>query len=258
MFTITEARLDTGVGPITYWLHPGQSASSVLLLSFSSTRQASFHEEPYDIPARLFAEAGHAVASFDLPSHGEQVNDFGQGIEGFCAAFCAGADPFARFIQQAKAVIDACLAQGVGQGGIYACGVSRAGYCALRLAAADERVRGVAGLAPVVDWRALREFAGVRQRPDVAALALENWSEALVGRAIFLAIGNRDQRVSSAACVHLGLRLFEAEEAGGVDKSALQLHIVDAEGHALGNEWRRAGAEFLLAQASNNQLGLQI
>lgn len=253
MFTLTEAHLETGGGPLTYWLHPAQRESSVLLLTFSSTRQASFYEEPYDIPARLFAGAGHAVASFDLPNHGEQINSFGQGIEGFCAAFCAGEDPFEKFVVQAKAVIDDCLAQGLGQGGIFACGVSRAGYCALRLAAADERIVGVAGLAPVIDWRNLREFAAVRDQPDVARLALDHWAEALAGRAIFLAIGNSDARVSSAACVRFGLRLLEIEETRNRINSQIQLHLVPADGHALDVDWRKAGAEFLLAQVAQNK-----
>jgi hypothetical protein len=248
MLTPTAKSLETPFGPLTYWLHPAQKETSALLLTFSSTRQASFHQEPYDIPARIFAEAGHAVASFDLPNHGEQVNGFGQGIDGFCAAFCAGQDPFAQFVEQGRAVIDDCLAQGSGRGGIFVCGVSRAGYCALRLAAADERIDGVAGLAPVSDWRHLREFALVRQQPNVAMLALEQWAEALAGRAIFLAIGNCDARVSSAACVRFGLRLAEIEEARAMAQSRMQLHLVPADGHSLGVEWRKAGAEFLLAQ----------
>ncbi len=256
MFTLSAARLDTLSGPFTYWLHPAQKEASALLLTFSSTRQASFYEEPYDIPARIFAEAGHAVASFDLPNHGEQVNAFGQGIDGLCAAFCAGADPFAQFVAQGKALIDDCVAQGLGRGGIFACGVSRAGYCALRLAAADARIGGVAALAPVIDWRHLREFALVRQRPAVAMLALDQWADALAGRAVFLAIGNCDTRVSSAACVRFGLRLMEIEEAKQMTSSLLQLHVVAAEGHALGVDWRTAGAEFLLAQVRDNKSGL--
>lgn len=256
--TITTARLETAAGPITYWLHPTQTEAAALLLTFSSTRQASFYEAPYDIPARLFAGAGHAVASFDLPNHGEQINGFGQGIDGLCAAFCAGEDPFAQFVEQGSAVIDDCLAQGIGRGGIFACGVSRAGYCALRLAAADARIDGVAGLAPVVDWRNLREFAAVREEPDVAKLALDHWAEALAGRAIFLAIGNYDQRVSSAACVRFGLRLAESEEARAMAQSRMQLHVVPAEGHALDVDWRKAGAEFLLAQAQNQIKGIGI
>jgi dienelactone hydrolase len=244
----SEHTIVTPFGNVTYTLFtPPQLARPLaLLLTFSSTRQASFYEDPYDIPARRFAAAGYAVASFDLPNHGAQINEFGQGIEGFCAAVCAGADPFVKFIEQGQAVIAACLAQGIGHGGIVACGVSRAGYCALRLAAADPRIRAVAGLAPVVDWRYLREFAAVRADPVVAALALDHWAAQLAGRALFLTIGNGDSRVSSAACVRFALRLLELEETMGITHSAIQLHVVDSPGHSLSDHWRAAGADFLL------------
>ncbi len=257
LFLIAASTVPTVQGPLTYWLHQPDIAvqeSSILLLTFSSTRQASFYEDPYNIPARLFAQAGYAVASFDLPNHGEQINAFGEGIVGMCAAVSAGADPFAQFIEQAQAVIDACLGQGVGRGGIFACGVSRAGYCALRLAAADPRIDGVAGLAPVVDWRALREFAAVREDPAVAALALDHWAAQLAGRAIFMSIGNHDDRVGSDHCVRLALRLLELEEPRVARPSALQLHVVEDAGHGLSNEWRTAGAAFLLRHAQNKQV----
>ena len=257
MFTITASTITTNAGQLTYWLHqpdPRPAATpQALLLTFSSTRQASFNEAPYDIPARLFAAAGHAVVSFDLPNHGDQVNGFGQGIDGFCAAFCAGADPFVQFIDQGRRVIDACLAQGVGQGGLVACGVSRAGYCALRLMAADSRIQAAAGLAPVTDWRALREFAAVRDQAAIAALALDHYAEALAGRALFLAIGNADLRVSSAACLRFGQRLLEREEATGNQSSAIEFHVIKAAGHALDEQWRSAGAEFLLRQLRQQQ-----
>ncbi|MCX6049425.1 MAG: hypothetical protein NT075_30360 [Chloroflexi bacterium] len=251
MFNITEATLTTTSGPLTYRLHipsaPQRAANPALLLTFSSTRTASFEETPYDIPAKLFAEAGHYVVSFDLPNHGEQINTFGTGIVGMCAAFNAGQDPFAQFVAQGRAVLDSCLAQGVAaSGGIYACGVSRAGYCALRLAAADQRITGVAGLAPVTDWRVLTEFAAVREAPAVAALVLDHYAEALAQRAVFLTIGNHDERVGTDCCVRFALRLFtlESEQAAGVSK--IQLHIVDSPGHSLADEWRAAGAKFLL------------
>lgn len=250
MFAINEATVTTPTGQLTYWLHHPTVPSDTLLLTFSSTRQAAFYEDPYDIPAQLFAAAGHAVVSFDLPNHGEQVDQFGSGIEGFCAAVCADADPFVKFIEQSQAVIAACLAQGSGRGGIVACGVSRAAYCVLRLAAADPRIRAVAGLAPVTDWRCLREFSAVRHQPAVAALALDRWVEPLAERAIYLAIGNHDDRVGSDACVSLVLRLLERRATYNNLPPTLQFYLVDSPGHSLADEWRRAGAEFLLERGN--------
>ena len=147
-------------------------------------------------------------------------------------------------------MIDDCLAQEVGTAGIVLCGLSRAGYCALRLAAADQRICAVAGLAPVVDWRQLREFAAVRDQPAVAALTLDHWADELAGRAVFLTIGNGDSRVSSASCAHFGWRLLALEAARQMERSRLQLHIVDAPDHTLADQWRMAGAQFLLAQVT--------
>lgn len=229
------ARPDAGTMP----------AEPALLLSFSSTRQSALTEHPYDLAAKTFLAAGHFVLSFDLPHHGERVDRHGEGIAGMCRAFMAGDDPFARFVADGMAAIDACVQQGIGTGRrIYVCGVSRAGYCALRLAAADARVTAAAGLAPVTDWRELSEWAAVRHKPEVAALALEGWALQLGGKSIALLIGNRDDRVSTESCVRLALRLFEAEAAVG--KSASELHVVDAPGHALPDKWRVAGARYLL------------
>ncbi|MCC7017816.1 MAG: hypothetical protein IT564_11505 [Rhodospirillales bacterium] len=256
MFTITASTVTTSTGRLTYWLHQPEhtlAASQALLLTFASTRQSAFYEAPQDIPARLFAAAGHAVVSFDLPHHGEQIKAFGQGIDGFCAAFCAGADPFVQFVEQGRTVIDACLAQGLGKGGIVACGVSRAAYCALRLAAADQRISGVAGLAPVTDWRVLREFTHVHDQPAIAALALDHYAEHLAGRALFLAIGNADLRVSSAACLRFGAHLLKLEEAASTGCSTVELHLVNAVGHSLDEQWRRAGANFLLNHVTQRQ-----
>jgi hypothetical protein len=118
----------------------------------------------------------------------------------------------------------------------------------LRLAAADRRIHAVAGLAPVTDWRWLREFAAVRDQPAVAALALDHWAESLADRALYLAIGHHDARVSSAACGRFVLRLLEARQMQADPLPALQFHLVDSPGHSLADEWRDAGAEFLLRQ----------
>jgi hypothetical protein len=117
----------------------------------------------------------------------------------------------------------------------------------LRLAAADPRIAGVAGLAPVTDWRVLNEFAQVGSRHDLAALSLENFAARLVGRPVYLAIGNHDGRVGTDCCTRFAARLFEEESRQGLDRSRVLFHVVDdSEGHSLAPRWRRAGAEFLL------------
>jgi pimeloyl-ACP methyl ester carboxylesterase len=221
-----------------------------LLLTFAMTQQLAIVEHPHNIAAEVFLAAGRRVVSFDLPCHGDRVGRWGEGIDGMAAALLGGDDPFDRFVDDGRRVIDACLQQDLNAGGpICVCGISRAGYCALRLAAADPRIARVAGIAPVTDWRALREFAASRARPEVAALALDEYAAALAGRPVFLVIGNADARVGTDCCVRFAQRLFAAEARAGSVRSDLQLHVVDAEGHATPDTWRDAAARFLLAAA---------
>lgn len=247
---ITEIIIPTPNGPLTCSLAAPDGASAAepaLLLTFGMSRHSALTEDPHDLPARIFTAAGHCALSFDLPNHGGRIPVFGEGIGGMCAAYLAGHDPFARFVSDGRAVLDAAERLGIPRNAhVVACGVSRAAYCALRLAAADRRILAVAGLAPVTDWRALNEFAAVKDRPEIAALALDNWAADLAGRAIFLAIGNADGRVGSAACARLALRILAEEARRGVTASRLELHIVPSEGHALSSEWRSAGGRYLL------------
>jgi alpha-beta hydrolase superfamily lysophospholipase len=217
------------------------------------SRASVLTEHPHNLTAELFLAAGRRVVTFDLPGHGERVSAWGEGIAGFAAALGGGFDPFAEFVADGQHVLDHCVAQQLAAGGpIVACGISRAGYCALRLAAADARIAGVAALAPVTDWRRLSEFADLSTRPAVAQLAIEHWAAELAGRPVFLAIGNADQRVGTDACVQYALRLLAAEAGSALARSQVQLHVVEAEGHALPDEWRRAGAQFLLELAGTS------
>jgi hypothetical protein len=96
----------------------------------------------------------------------------------------------------------------------------------------------------VTDWRVLKEFAHVQDRPEVEATALDHFAPALARRAVFLVIGNRDGRVGAHRCLHFATRLFESESDGG--ESSSEMRVVDWPGHGLPDECYLAGAEFLL------------
>jgi dienelactone hydrolase len=223
-----------------------------LLLTFSSTRREALTVAPYDESAKAFIAAGHRALSFDLPEHGDRVAPGREpGLVGMCQALVAGQDPFELFVTDGRAAVDACLERGLARAGrIFACGVSRGGYCALRLAAAEPRLGGVAAFAPVTDWRVLREFVQVKSRNDVAALALDNHAAKLAGRPVWLAIGNRDDRVGTECCTRFALRLVEAEARLGLRESRVSFQVVaDSQGHSLDMRWRRVGADYLVGLA---------
>ena len=251
MVETTEFVVETPAGPLTCGLaSPAADAAAAepaLLLAFGGARHGVLGPDARNPTVEAFAAAGHRVVSFDLPNHGDLVDQHGESISGMCAAFAAGHDPFARFVDHGVAVIDACLEMGLAaEGRTFVCGVSRGGYCALRLAAADSRVAGVAGIAPVTDWRILQEFSAVKERPEVAALALGNWAADLAGRPVYLAIGDHDHRVGTHACVGLAGRILEHEDPTVAGSSRIELHVVESAGHGLADPWRVEAAHFLL------------
>lgn len=229
---------------------PGQLAARPLLLVYlSADRQSSMPDGRYGAPGKAFLEKGHRIVSFDLPAHGDRVDRrYGSSIAGLAKMVASGQKPFDTVVADGRAVIDECLRRGLAEkGGIVAAGVSRGGYCALRLAAADERISAVAAFAPATDWREVDEFAAQKDSPEVAALALVNFAPQLAGRRVYIAIGNHDLRVGTDACTRLVLAITEQERQRKVEKSGLRYLVVDdSTGHALAAKWRAEGIEFLL------------
>ena len=227
------------------------STRPALLLNFATDRANTLQQTPYDIPSQMFLAAGHRVASFDLPCHGERgVAGRPGGIAGFIALWAEGRDVFSQFVGDGRAVIDALINDGrATPGRIFVCGTSRGAYFALRLMAGDERIEAAAAFNPVTDWRAIREFADLRDQPEIADLALTGSVDALAGRAVWAAIGNRDMRVGTDCCLQFVQAIVAAESAKGCETSHVVLHVVPEDGHKLSDDWRRRGGEHLLSIA---------
>ena len=126
---VTEFTIDVGNERLTGALATPDDAllseDSGLLLNISATRQHALGDPTQNHATGPFLEAGHHVLTFDLPNHGERVNEHGSEIEGMSKAFVA----------DGKAALDACLERGIATSErVVAFGVSRAGYCCLRLA----------------------------------------------------------------------------------------------------------------------------
>lgn len=227
------------------------SSQPLLLLNFATDRHQSLEDPLYGAPVRMFLAKGHRALSFDVPAHGERIDRHGQGIHGLCAAFLAGDDPFVRFVGDGRAVIDECIRRGWTEPGrVVVCGNSRSAYQALRLAAADNRIGAVAGLAPVTDWRFLSEFAAVKDRPEVAALALDQFADQLAGRRIYLAIGNGDRRVGSEACARLVAAIYAYEASHPPAHYGLKAVFADdSPAHTLADRWSDEATTFLMTAA---------
>lgn len=229
--------------------HEKTNANPLLLLTFATDRHTSLHVEPYNGAANFFIDHGHRVASFSLPQHGERVDEFGEGIVGLRNALVGGNNRFGEFLREASAVIDECIARGWAEPGrIVVAGTSRAGYLALRLLASDSRIAGACAFAPVTDWHRLDEFGGDTERADITALGLSNFVDGMVGKPVFIVIGNHDARVGTDACCRFYVALREANIRGNHGDLHLNFQVQDTPGHNSTTDWQEAGASFLMAK----------
>jgi hypothetical protein len=83
----------------------------------------------------------------------------------------------------------------------------------------------LAAYAPVTDLAVLREFRGAENSALVQSLALIRQVEKLAGRAVWIVIGDRDERVGSDDAIALARRITKAALAQGRD-SRVDLHVV--------------------------------
>ena len=154
------------------------------------------------------AEQGYLCVSLDLPGHGADQREGEPGALGtWRTRSDAGEDFIAPFTARVRAVLDHLIATGASDSArIAACGTSRGGFMALQVAAADPRIKAVAAFAPVTNLMALREFGGAQNTEHVATLSLLANAEKFAGRAVWVIIGDRDDRVSTDDAVAFARR----------------------------------------------------
>lgn len=224
------------------------TGESGLLLNISATTDIALNDETQNHPTPVFLNAGHCVVSFDLPCHGERVDEFGESILGMGAAYVAGVDKFEQFVSDGAAVLDACQERGIATNGeIVGYGVSRAGYCLLRLAAADARLRAVAGCSPVTDWVIPEEMTRSCPPEKAEPLHIDHWVDRLANTAVYLSVGSQDDVVGTASCIRFAEKLFDVQrQALPADTLLSQLHVVDSPGHSPSHASRLEATRFLL------------
>lgn len=255
-FTFTEFSVAPGGRKLDCLMcEPASLATQpAVLIHLATEREQLRGEGIYGLTCKAFLAAGNRVVGFELPNHGKRVGNWKkQEIAGFCEAFVAGQDPFKMVVEDGRAVVDEIIARGWASAGrIYIAGCSRGGYCALRIMAADRRIAAAAADAPVTDWRALTEFAGAKERPDVAALALTHYAADLADRPVWVGMGNCDNRVSTAYFLAFCHAIAVEQEKRGMEKSPFEAHVVEAPGHGFPEDGRKQGAEWLVTQVQRN------
>ena len=226
----------------------------VLLLTIGG--QSTHLIGPNDQPAKFFWEHGHRVVSFPIGFEivadnalkvRTSVSKYNIAIETMRDEFMGGQDPFLIFIEEAKAVLKACIERKWARPGrIVVTGISRFAYLAFRLMAADDQLNIGGGFAPVTDWRDLSEFHEQRNLKEVAELRLSLFAEKLAGKKICMAIGNHDERVNTLKCCQFFLDLNRENQKRGFDGTYVDFFCTPDPHHTCGDEWYQRCMEILL------------
>ncbi|MEE9603413.1 MAG: alpha/beta fold hydrolase [Thermoguttaceae bacterium] len=208
--------------------------------------------------ARVYSEAGSQLArhgwlyvTLDPPCHGHdhRANE-PENLPGWAHRVKTGEDLTGPFVKRCIDVLDFLVKQGyTDPQRVAACGTSRGGFCALHFAAAEPRVRAVAGVSPVTNLLVLREFNGMTEA-QVRSLNVAHLAEKLAGRAVWLSIGDNDQRVGTEDCTATARQLTAAARRRHPDAETVPVELVvgPSDGHSpVKNAYSRA-ARFVLRQ----------
>jgi dienelactone hydrolase len=232
---------------------PKQPAPTLFV--FASTIENTLGHVYYRQAGNALADRGYLCVSVDLPCHGQELRaGEPDGLAGWRYRCERDDDPMADLATRARAVLDHLIAAGMTDPArIAACGTSRGGYSALQFTAAEPRVKCVAAFAPVTDLTALREFAGAEQHPLVQRLSVEHRADDLAGRAVWLVIGDRDERVGTDHAIRFA-RQVTAEALRQKRPALVDLHVVsEPRGHSTPAGAAEQAAEWIDRQLKSDK-----
>jgi len=221
------------------------------LFVFAVSVDAMAEERRYSEAGRQLAQHGWYYVTLDPPGHG---HDHREGeptsLRSWAHRVEAGEDLMAPFVARCVDVLDYLIERRfTDPDRVAACGTSRGGFCALHFAAAEPRVRAVAGISPVTNLIALREFAGMDEQ-QVHRLNVPQLADELAGHAVWLGIGNGDQRVGTDYCIAAARRLDAASRRRFPDRPVVPVELVvgPSQGHHPDDQAYTIAARFLLNQ----------
>jgi dienelactone hydrolase len=230
-----EVRHLTTENGVEFGLWGGNAANSpapVLFVLGSTIDQVLGSEYFRQAGNRLAKEQAWLCVSLDLPYHGKmQKKGEPKELEGWAYAAKNKEDFVAVNNSRMKDILDYLIQKGFADSAqINVCGTSRGGYLSYQFAAYEPRVKAVAGFSPVTNLLALREFNGMKQEDFLPTLILDNKVDLLTKKAVWFAIGDRDERVNTDFAVELARKISKTAD-GNAPAARVELNVMKAKGH---------------------------
>lgn len=210
---------------------PAQPAPTLFI--FAGSIDDSLNKDYLRQSGNQLAKEGYLCVTVELPCHGQEVRT-GEppGIEGWRFRIEKGEDPIAEMTGRFTKVLDELIESKLTDPEkIAACGTSRGAFAAAHFAAVDPRIKAIAAFAPLSDLMLIREFQSLQKRDLADQLSLRRQADKLAGRAIWLIIGDRDDRVSTDESIAF-CRAVTAASLKQNKPALVDLHVVsEPQGH---------------------------
>ncbi|MES2791426.1 MAG: prolyl oligopeptidase family serine peptidase [Planctomycetota bacterium] len=210
-------------------------APAPTLLVFGADMRNTLIGEDVNRLGRLLIPHGYLCVSLDLPCHGTDTRpgEKSGDLAGWKTRVVNGENIVTPFCGQTTGVLDYLVAEGyTDPAQVAVSGTSRGGFFAFHCAAADSRIQQVIAFAPVTHLPALAEFAGAETNPLALSLSPVHVAHKLVGKPLWIVIGNQDLRVSTDDCLALGLEVIKLSK-GKRNPIPVELRLVGTIGHRL-------------------------
>lgn len=206
------------------------------LFIVANTFDAMQKELVYTEVARLLAPQGWVSVILEPPCHGEDARDDEPGqLDGWRYRIEHDGPFLEAFNARATAVLDELIQQKLTDPNrVAACGTSRGGFVAYHFAAAEPRIRAVAGISPVTRLNALREFSTTEHPEKVEPFNAIHLAPKLTGKAVWLSIGNNDARVNTDDAIAFTRAVVNASAAAASPDARIpvDLFVARSSGHS--------------------------
>jgi dienelactone hydrolase len=229
------------------------------LFVFAHSLETMQKQPIYTQAARGLTAQGYLGVVIDAPCHGDDARA-GEPAElsGWRHRLEHDDDFIVAFTGKASAVLDHLIGEGyTDPERVAAYGTSRGGFLAVHFAAADRRVRAVAGISPVTNLLSVREFSDTQARERTEELSLARLAPKLDTCAIWLSIGNHDERVNTDDAIDFTRAVVRIAAARSNDPSAVipvELLVAPAAGHTQVDQANELLAAWIVKQFEQERL----
>lgn len=226
---------------------PSQPAPTLFV--FATHLEQTLTDERYVQVGHLLQDSRFLIVSVDVPCHGEdRRTDEPEGIAGWRVRLESRENFLVDYLVRVSSVLDFLIQNRyTDPDSVSACGTSRGGFVALHYAASDLRIKRVAAFAPVTNLAFLKEFEAIADKSLLEVVSLSRVTDKLVGRPIWITIGNRDDRVGTGEAIEF-MKQVVAASALRKAMATIELNIWPAIGHKTPTKAHEAAASWLLSK----------